>query len=184
MIIFVRRLFYVRHGETEMNVAGLLSGRVETPLTNRGLGQATATGKELKEVASIDLIVCSPYKRTFETAKLIAHEIGYPVENIQKNDMFIERTFGVLEGTLGTDFLDKHEYREFDNVEGAETVEELQKRAEIAFRWLQTLPQDNVLVVGHGAFARAIKRVAAGLPYTDEFKADTSIGNAAIVQLV
>ena len=168
-----------------MNVAGLLSGRTETQLTEKGIEQAKATGKELKEkLPHIDLIICSPYERTYETAKLVAAEIGYPIENIQKNDMFIERTFGVLEGTLGKDFLDKHEYRDFDDVEGSETIEELQKRAEKAFKWLQTLEQDNILVVGHGAFARAIKRVVKGLPHTHEYEVDTSIGNAAIVELV
>lgn len=181
----MKKLFYVRHGETHMNVAGLLSGRTETSLTVKGVDQAKAAGKELKEkLPRIDLIVCSPYERTYETAKLIANEIGYPLGKIQRNDMFIERTFGVLEGTPGKNFLDKHEYREFDDVEGSETIEELQKRAEVAFEWLQSLKEDNVLVVGHGAFARAIKRVVAGLPHTHEYEMDTSIGNAAVVELV
>jgi broad specificity phosphatase PhoE len=181
----MKRLFYVRHGEAHMNVARLLSGRTETPLTGKGIEQAMAAGQELKQkLPQIDLIVCSPYERTYETAKLIAQEIGYPVEKIQKNDMFVERTFGVLEGTPGKNFLDKHEYREFDDVEGSETIKELQERAEEAFNWLQALPEDNILVVGHGAFARAIKRVVAGLPHTHEYEVDTSIGNAAVVELV
>jgi len=181
----MKRLFYVRHGETQMNVSGLLSGSTETPLTEKGKVQAKEAGKELKhKLPHIDLIVCSPYERTFETAQLIAEEIGYPIQKIQKNDMFIERTFGVLEGTPGKDFLDTHEYREFDEVKGSETIEELQKRAEKAFKWLQTLDEDNILVVGHGAFARAIKRVVQGLPHTHEYEIDTSIGNAAIVELV
>lgn len=181
----MKKLFYVRHGETEMNVAGLLSGRTETPLTEKGIEQAKATGKELKQkLPKMDLIVCSPYERTYETARLIAQEIGYPVEKIQKNDMFIERTFGVLEGTLGTDFLDKHSYKEFDDVEGSETIENLQKRAGEAFKYLQTLEEDNILIIGHGAFARAIKRVVKDLPHTDEYDIDTSIGNADIVELV
>lgn len=166
----MKKLFYVRHGETHMNVAGLLSGRTETPLTERGVEQAKASGKQLKEkLPHIDLIVCSPYERTYETAKLIAEEIGYPVENIQKNEMFIERTFGILEGTSGKEFLDNHEYSEFDGVKGSETIEALQNRAEKSFRWLQALEEDNILVVGHGAFARAIKRVVQGLPHTHEY---------------
>jgi probable phosphoglycerate mutase len=181
----MKKLFFVRHGETEMNVAGLLSGRTETSLTKHGIEQAKAAGKELKErLPHIDLVVCSPYERTYKTAQLIASEIGYPTAKILKNDMFIERTFGILEGTSGKDFLDKHEYREFDNVEGSETIEELQKRASEAFKWLQAREEANILVVGHGAFARAIKRVVSGLPHMHEYEVDTSIGNAAIVELV
>jgi len=168
-----------------MNVARLLSGQTETPLTEKGKEQARAAGKELKQkLPHIDLIVCSPYERTYETAQLIADEIGFPVNKIQKNDMFVERSFGVLEGKSGDDFLAVHEYRDFDTVEGAETIQQLQKRAEIAFEWLRALKEDNVLVVGHGAFARAIKRVVKGLPHTHEYEIDTSIGNAAIVELV
>lgn len=181
----MKRLFYVRHGETEMNAAGLLAGQTETPLTEKGIQQAKSAGKELKVMLPrVDLIICSPYKRTYETAKLIAQEIGYPVDKIQKNDKFVERTFGVLEGTSGKDFLAIHEYRDFDNVEGAETIEQLQKRAGEAFEYLKTLDEENILVVGHGAFARSIRRVVANLPYTHEYVVDTSIGNAAIVELV
>lgn len=181
----MQKLFYVRHGETYMNAAGLLSGRTETLLTEKGIRQAKAAGEEFKrKLPHIDLIVCSPYERTHHTARLIAEKIGYPIENIQKNEMFIERTFGVLEGTPGKDFLDKHEYREFDEIEGSETIEALQLRAEKAFKWLQTLKENNILIVGHGAFARAIKRVVQGLPHTYEYAVDTSIGNVTIVELV
>ena len=181
----MKKLFYVRHGETQMNVAGLLSGQIETQLTEKGIGQAKAAGLELKlRQSRVDLIVCSPYERTYETAKLIANEIGYPIDKIQKSNRFIERNFGVLEGTSGKKFLDKHEYREFNDVEGSETIEELQIRAEQAFKWLKSLDQENILVVGHGAFARSIKRVTQGLPHTHEYKVDTSIGNATVVELV
>ncbi len=181
----MNKLFYVRHGETYMNVAGLLSGKSETQLTENGIQQAKAAGKQLKHnFPSIDLIVCSPYERTSETAKLIAGEIGYPTEKIQMSDRLIERTFGILEGTLGKDFLATHHYRDFDDVEGSETIEELQMRAERAFEYLKTLPQENILVVGHGAFGRAIRRVTQGLPHTHEYKVDTTIRNAAIVELV
>lgn len=181
----MKKLLYVRHGETYLNEAGILSGQLETRLTEKGIGQATEAGKVLREkFDAIDLIVCSTLDRTYETALLIAHELGYPVDKLHRNEILIERTFGVLDGTLGSDFLATHKFREFDDVEGAETTEQLQERAAAAFAWLQTLEADNILVVGHGAFARAIKRVVAGLPYTDEYLVDTSVGNAAIIELV
>ncbi len=36
------KLWLVRHGETEANVAGLYSGHAPTPLTPRGVAQARA----------------------------------------------------------------------------------------------------------------------------------------------
>ncbi len=37
------RLWLVRHGETEANVAGLYSGHAPTPLTEKGLAGENAT---------------------------------------------------------------------------------------------------------------------------------------------
>lgn len=181
----MKRLFFVRHGETDLNVAKILSGQTEASLTESGIAQAIKTGKDIKEdLPKIDLIICSPFERTYDTAKLIAREIGYPVDKIQKDDRFIERTFGVLEGTPAKDFLDTHEYRDFDSVEGAETIEALQQRAQKAFEYASSLEPDNILIVGHGSFGRAIRRVAEGLPHSHEYEKARMIDNAEIVELV
>lgn len=181
----MKRLFYVRHGETEMNVAGLLSGTIETPLTENGKQQAIKTGKEIHAtLPKIDLIICSPLGRAHETAKLIAKEIGYPESKLEKNELFVERTFGVLEGTSSDHFLTDNNYHELDAIEGSETVENLQKRAAAAFEYIKTLNADNILIVSHGAFGRALRRVTKNQPHTDEYKAFIQIPNAAIVELV
>ncbi len=180
----MKRLFYVRHGETEMNVAELLSGTIETPLTKNGREQATRLGKEVKASSlTIDLIVCSPLQRVYETAKLIAEQINYPVSKIQENVLFVERTYGVLEGTSASHFLKQGNYQELDAVQGAETIEELQERAIKAFDSISQLDYDNILVVAHNAFGRALKRVANSQPYTHEYKAFEQIPNATIVEL-
>ena len=43
----MKKLFYVRHGQTVMNVQGLLAGQIETPLTDEGRAQAEAAGAVL-----------------------------------------------------------------------------------------------------------------------------------------
>lgn len=181
----MKRLFYVRHGETEMNVAELLSGTIETPLTKNGREQAIKIGKEIKEkLPKIDVIVCSPLERAFETAKLIAKEINYPVSKIQKNRLFVERTYGVLEGTSATHFLKEGNYHELDSVQDSETIEELQKRAAKAFDSISNLDYDNVLVVAHNAFGRALRRVTKNQPHTQEYEAFEQIPNATILELI
>lgn len=42
------KLWLVRHGETEANVAGLYSGHAPTALTERGIKQAQTLGKRLR----------------------------------------------------------------------------------------------------------------------------------------
>ncbi len=182
----MKKLFFVRHGETFTNVAGQFSGQIDTTLTYNGKQQALVTGQKLKSNApKIDYIVCSPLLRAHETAKIIAGEIDFPVEDIELNPLFMERAFGVLEGKPATEFLEKaSKYKEIDDVEGAESIEQLQQRAEKAFVYAQTIQSDNVLIVSHGAFGRALRRVVDKQPYTDEYIKLRLIGNAEIIELV
>lgn len=52
------RLWLVRHGETEANVAGLYSGHAPTPLTERGIAQAQTLSTLLRNVP-VDNVLCS-----------------------------------------------------------------------------------------------------------------------------
>lgn len=52
------RLWLVRHGETEANVAGLYSGHAPTPLTEKGIGQAKTLHTLLRH-APFDRVLCS-----------------------------------------------------------------------------------------------------------------------------
>ncbi|CAN5415957.1 hypothetical protein BH09PAT4_BH09PAT4_02210 [soil metagenome] len=182
----MKRLFYIRHGETDMNIAKKFSGTTEAQLTDNGRGQAKLSGEALRQKPlRIDYIVCSPLKRTQETAKIVAGEIGFPVEKIEINDLFIERHFGTLEGTPSEEFIGSPEdYRKIDAVAGAETIEALQQRAEKALAYAKSIPADNVLIVSHGAFGRALRRVVNNQPHTHEYDGIQWIGNAEIVELI
>lgn len=64
------RLWLVRHGETEANVAGLYCGHSPTPLTPRGIQQSQTLGQCLQEVP-FDSVCCSELARTHQTANLL-----------------------------------------------------------------------------------------------------------------
>lgn len=64
------RLWLIRHGETEANVAGLYSGHSPTPLTARGIAQAQTLHHLLREVP-FDLVICSELERAQHTARLV-----------------------------------------------------------------------------------------------------------------
>ncbi len=64
------KLYVVRHGEVEVNVKKLLNGRNNESLTMNGINQAKQAAYFLKDIC-IDLIICSPLKRTKETAEII-----------------------------------------------------------------------------------------------------------------
>jgi len=185
----LKRLYLVRHAETVMNVKGVFSGLTETDLTQRGKEQAKATGRKLKQKKpSIDLIVCSPSRRTYDTAKLIARELGYPEDRIIKNKLLVERGYGELEGKFGQEFWQRSSFKDLDNVPNAETVPQMAKRAQKAYEYLININQDNVLVVSHGSFGRALIRIVKEIPheheYNDQHRLDFRIGNAEIVELI
>ncbi|WP_200551579.1 adenosylcobalamin/alpha-ribazole phosphatase [Kosakonia sp. LAM2021] len=61
------RLWLIRHGETEANVAGLYSGHSPTPLTPKGLAQAEAL-RDLLASVPFDYVLCSELERAQQTA--------------------------------------------------------------------------------------------------------------------
>lgn len=181
----MRKLYYVRHGQTDLNVAEVISGQSEAMLTEQGIEQAILAGKTVKQtLPPIDLIICSPFKRTRETARYIAEQIDYPVDNIQVNDLLMERGFGDMEGHHYGPFIEKYGYRAFDDVNGAETLEQLSDRSDNALATIKKIDSDIILIVGHGSFGRAFYRSVHNIPNSDEYLQKSAIGNAEIIELI
>lgn len=72
------KIWLVRHGETEANVAGLYSGHTPTPLTEKGQRQALNLGEMLRQVP-FDHVLCSELERTERTARLLLGERDIPL---------------------------------------------------------------------------------------------------------
>ncbi|EFE08308.1 adenosylcobalamin/alpha-ribazole phosphatase [Citrobacter youngae] len=82
------RLWLVRHGETDANVAGLYSGHAPTALTARGIAQAQTVGTLLRNVP-VDNVLCSELERARHTARLVLAERDLPVRIMPElNEMF------------------------------------------------------------------------------------------------
>lgn len=165
----MRQLFFVRHGESADNAANVWS-HTDTPLTDLGRAQAAAIGDAIKKAElRIDLIVTSPLARTIETAQIIASQLKYRPENIQTNGLLVERDWGELTGLAKV----SSSYAALENLlrnnRTVETVEALQQRAAQALALLQQLPEENVLLVGHSSFGRAMWRVLHNQPSTTDY---------------
>lgn len=84
-----RRLFLVRHGASEANLASpyrLQGGRVDLPLCEEGREQSRAAADALKE-ASIRWAFSSPLQRAFQTAEIITATHGVGVEEFRECDV-------------------------------------------------------------------------------------------------
>ncbi len=83
-------LILVRHGESTGNAGGLLLGRIDAPLTERGAAQARSVAPV---VTGATRLISSPLQRARHTAEALG--IGLPVEI---DDRWIEVDYGEYDG--------------------------------------------------------------------------------------
>ena len=98
-------VFYLRHGETDWNVAGRLQGRRDVPLNERGRAQAAHCGGILRDLFARDGrdpetldYVSSPLGRATETMALARAAIGLAPDGYRTEEQLAEISFGDWEG--------------------------------------------------------------------------------------
>lgn len=181
----MKRLYFSRHGQSEMNVSGHIAGTSDTALTPEGRKQATVAGKKARDEGLVfDVILASPLSRAHDTAKLIAKEVGYPEDKILLHDYLKERNFGEAEAKLfeGMNFVDYWtDPFAIDHVPNVETITDMQLRAKKTLEFLKSLETERVLIVSHGAFGRALQRAVENKTIHDEVE---PFDNAVIHKMI
>jgi probable phosphoglycerate mutase len=160
-------VYYIRHGETDWNVAGRLQGRRDIPLNARGCGQARHCGEVLRDLfaregrdpASVDY-VASPLKRATETLELAREALSLPRQGYRLDDSLLEIAFGDWEGStiaqLHTRDPQGISAREHDKYRfvppNGESYESVTRRMGA---WYDSLTRDTV-AAAHGGTARGL----------------------------
>ncbi|HCR48772.1 MAG TPA: histidine phosphatase family protein, partial [Bacteroidetes bacterium] len=157
-------IYLTRHGETDLNRAGIVQGRgVNAPLNENGLIQAEALRERLSNVW-LDAVYCSPLLRAVQTAETVVR--SHPYLNPRKMTDLEEISWGICEGKR----LDEVLRKAFDNVRlqwqngdfeakisGGESASEVEKHAKRAL--MNIVSQhlgESVLIVTHGRFLRVL----------------------------
>ena len=70
-----RRVFLVRHGQTEYNATGRMQGQLDTDLSPVGVQQAKVTAQMLGD-KRIARVIASDLKRAYDTALILAEPFG------------------------------------------------------------------------------------------------------------
>lgn len=92
----MRIVVFVRHGESEANVRGIISSDPEKyGLTKRGVRQAEIAAEELSCLREVGELYSSPVLRALQTAKVISERMG---KRLKVDKRLAERSFGSLEG--------------------------------------------------------------------------------------
>lgn len=161
----MKKLYLVRHGESEWNILKKVQGQKDVNLTKKGEQQAEKIANRLYN-ENIDIIYSSDLKRAFETAKKIGDKLKL---NVNPDKSFREINFGIWEGISTKELTDNYSKEHLLwmkkphklKLEGAETLEELQNRTIKGVNRISKLnPNKNILIVSHSA---AIKTIILGL---------------------
>lgn len=149
------KLYVIRHGQTNCNKERKYNCLYDEDINEVGIEQAKEASKEVAKL-NLDLIICSPMKRTKHTLNLIN------VNNVDViyDDRLIERDGGKLTLTVLDDYYDTDYYNYYSKktVEGLETLPDLFKRVHSLLDEIKVKYKDkNILLVTHGAVAKAIQ---------------------------
>lgn len=176
----MKRLYLLRHGQTEFNVKKLVQGRCDSPLTDLGRQQAKMAAAWLKaHNVTPDKVVSSPLGRAMDTAGLVATELLGQDTAVEPCEGIIERCYGTFEegphDALPTDVWDPGE----DLVPfGGEGSQALQARmVETLTNLISAENVETLLAVSHGSASRQFIKAAAPA----DFKLPTKLPNCAIM---
>lgn len=164
-----RSFLFVRHGETDWNLRGVLQGFTDVPLNETGRMQAQAAVAFLRD-HPIDRIVCSPLARARETAEILNTALQKPVSY---HPDIRERHFGAFEGKHEAEIAqirkemaargEEMEENGYPCPPGAETYPAFQARIIAAINAeLHATPQQAVMFVCHGGIYRVLRRCLLG----------------------
>lgn len=164
-------IWVVRHGETVWNVEGRRQGRMDSPLTPRGLEQARAAGRVLRRVLGerTDVAIeSSPLGRARATAEIVCRELGLPESRIVLQPLLAELCQGEWEGLTPLEvdarFPGARAERERDKwgyaFAGGESYADVFERARA---WLKTLEAETpTIAVTHEMLSRTLQGAYAG----------------------
>lgn len=176
----MKRLYLLRHGQTEFNVKKLVQGRCDSPLTDLGRQQAGMAAAWLKAHNVVpDKVASSPLGRAVDTAQLVACELLGPDAAVESCEGIIERCYGSFEegphDALPTDVWDPGEDLVPFGGEGSRALQE---------RMVDTLTNlmgadgiETLLAVSHGSASRQFIKAAA----PEGFELPAKLPNCAIM---
>ncbi len=165
-------LYFVRHGETDWNLAKRYQGQRDIPLNDTGRAQAARNGRVLARTLAADAAifdyVASPLGRARETMEIIRRELALTPDDYKTDDRLKEIHYGHWEGLLWDELSEVDPggvaARAADTwnwqPDGGESLGAVSRRVE---SWLAEISRTSV-VVAHGGVSRVLRGLAMSLP--------------------
>lgn len=178
------KLYIIRHGQTDWNIAKKIQGRQDIPLNERGHFQAQCLGKAM-ENRPITAVFSSPQIRAMETAIAVVSPAGVPV--IPVRDL-MEINYGVWEGKTEEELLrdDRALYEawwshpaETAPPEG-ESINQVNERCRQAWKEIKPQLTGDAAIVAHGGLLAHFMEQLLG---SESIAASTVAHNASITTI-
>ncbi|EKN4604659.1 histidine phosphatase family protein [Vibrio parahaemolyticus] len=172
-----RRIFVLRHGETEFNADKKLQGHCNSSLTPKGSDQARRVGTTLKQYVENRpfRVYSSTLGRALQTSQIVCEELNYSYENLNKEPRLKEfslgeweqRTIPSLEQEVPNLLAQNDWYLQAPNCETYESVRERLSS------WLSDVTHDeDIVVVSHGLTGIVLRGLLLGMDYTQVWQQD------------
>ncbi len=150
-----RHFYMIRHGETDANVARVMAGHTDSPLTALGRSQAKSAQAVLKLLTvKPHVIIHSHLSRARDTATILNEVLEVPVH---ESSDFSEMSVGTFEGVGYEDCGPLFE--QGIDPDGGETHSDFLVRISRALNYSLTQHDPSVLVVSHGGVLGAIGKL-------------------------
>ena len=190
-----RLLVLVRHGQSEWNLKNLFTGWRNPDLTEKGIGEARATGKALKAKGIVhDLYYTSALRRAQHTLDLMLEEMDILNVTITRNIALNERDYGDLSGLNKDDAREKWGEeqvliwrRSFDvPPPGGESLKDTAART-LPYYEAEILPLlkagKTILIAAHGNSLRALVMAIEGLTPEQILKREIATGQPTVYNI-
>ncbi|HCH1967203.1 histidine phosphatase family protein [Vibrio parahaemolyticus] len=172
-----RRIFVLRHGETEFNADKKLQGHCNSSLTSKGSDQARRVGTTLKQYVENRpfRVYSSTLGRALQTSQIVCEELNYSYDNLNKEPRLKEfslgeweqRTIPSLEQEIPNLLAQNDWYLQAPNCETYESVRERLSS------WLSDVAHDkDIVVVSHGLTGIVLRGLLLGMDYTQVWQQD------------
>jgi 2,3-bisphosphoglycerate-dependent phosphoglycerate mutase len=202
-----RLLVLVRHGQSEWNLQNLFTGWRDVGLTEKGITEARAAGRQLKALGlRFDIAFTSALTRAQRTLELMLDELGQRSISVLRDQALNERDYGDLSGLNKDEARRKwgeeqvHIWRRSYDVAppGGESLKDTAARV-LPYYVQEILPRvlrgERTLVSAHGNSLRALvmvldhlspqeivnQELATGVPLVYRLNTDSTVAERQVM---
>jgi broad specificity phosphatase PhoE len=157
----LKRVIFIRSGETDWNRLGRQQGWVASPLNHLGYRQIERLAKYIRNIG-ISAVYSSDLKRAVQTAELVAERLGYPViYDARLRERHIGHWQGMTLDEVRTWYADEYAALLADvegyQIPGGEARSEVKVRMLAAFGDIVVqAPGETVGIISHTTNTRAL----------------------------